>query len=89
MYYRNLGAKGVAEITANLYFDDPLVLNLFYHCEKCEMPVIFHIGNLGNDYGIVDKLGLPRLEKILAMFPNLKFLGHSQKFWVEIGSDCT
>lgn len=89
MYYKGLGAKGVGELTANLHFDDPLVLNLFHHCEKCKMPVTFHIGNLGGDYGLVDDLGLPRLEKVLDMFPNLTFLGHSQKFWAEIGSDCT
>lgn len=89
LYYKELGAKGVGEITANLYFDDPLVMNLFHHCEKCEMPVTFHIGNLGGDYGLVDELGLPRLEKALQTFPNLIFLGHSQKFWAEISGDCT
>jgi predicted TIM-barrel fold metal-dependent hydrolase len=89
LYYKELGAKGVGEITANLYFDDPLVLNLFHHCEKCDMPVTFHIGNLGNDYGLVDEPGLPRLEKVLQQFPKLIFLGHSQKFWAEISGDCT
>lgn len=88
-YYKALGAKGVGEITANLYFDDPLVLNLFKHCDMCKMPVTFHIGNKGRDYGLVDEIGLPRLEKILKMFPNLTFLGHSQKFWAEISADLT
>lgn len=85
-YYKNLGARGVGEVTANLYFDDPLVENLFYHCEKCEMPLTFHIGNPGyGDYGLIDDIGLPRLERALEKFPKLKFLGHSQKFWAEIG----
>jgi len=88
-YYKENGAKGVGEVTANLYFDDPMVLNLFRHCEACDMPVTFHIGVKGNDYGLVDELGLPRLEKVLAMFPKLKFLGHSQKFWSEISGDVT
>lgn len=88
-YYKAMGAKGVGEVTANLYFDDPFVLNLFKHCELCNMPVTFHIGLMGNDYGLVDELGLPRLEKVLGMFPNLTFLGHSQKFWSEISSDVT
>jgi hypothetical protein len=82
--YKSFGAKGVGEISENRYFDDPYMLNLFHHCEKCDMPVIFHIGLMGEDYGIVDDIGLPRLEKVLGMFPNLKFLGHSQKFWAEI-----
>lgn len=88
-YYKELGAKGVGEVTANLFFDDPLVLNLFYHCEKCDMPLTFHIGNQGNDYGLIDEIYLPRLEKVLGMFPQLRFLAHSQKFWAEISSDVT
>ena len=88
-FYKDLGAKGIGELCCNLYFDDPLVENLFHHAEKCGMPVTFHIGNMGNDYGLVDELGLPRLEKALQKFPNLKFLGHSQKFWAEISADCT
>jgi len=88
-YYKEQGARGVGELTCNHYFDDPLVLNLFRHCERCRMPVLFHIGDLGNDYGLVDELGLPRLEKVLPMFPNLTFIGHSQKFWAEISGDCT
>ncbi len=85
MQYKAAGAKGVGEISENKPFDDPMMLNLFRHCEACGMPVIFHIGCQGGDYGIVDDLGLPRLEKVLGMFPNLLFFGHSQKFWAEIG----
>ncbi len=89
-YYKKLGAKGVGEITANMYFDDPYVENLFYHCQKCEMPVLFHIGpNIGGCYGLVDEIGLPRLEKELDKFPDLQFIGHSQSFWSEISSDVT
>ncbi len=86
--YKKFGARGVGEISENRYFDDPFMLNLFKHCEMCDMPIIFHVGNMGRDYGIVDDLGLPRLEKVLGMFPKLKFLGHSQKFWAEI-APCT
>lgn len=89
-YYKGLGAKGVGEICANLYFDDPYMENLFFHCEKNQMPVLFHIGHqVGECYGLVDDLGLPRLEKELAKFPHLKFLGHSQAFWSEISADVT
>jgi predicted TIM-barrel fold metal-dependent hydrolase len=65
------------------------VLNLFFHCGLCDMPVTFHIGCAGDLYGLVDELGLPRLEKVLRMFPGVTFLGHSQKFWSEIGPDVT
>lgn len=88
-YYKSIGAKGVGELVANIPFDDPRVLNLFAACEKCDMPVLFHVGNLGGDYGLVDGLGLYKLEKVLQMFPKLTFIGHSQKFWAEISADVT
>jgi len=88
VYYKERGCKGVGEITANLYFDDPLVFNLFRHCRDTRMPVLFHMApRQGGYYGLVDDLGLPRLEKALAAFPDLPFLGHSQPFWAEVSGD--
>jgi uncharacterized protein len=90
LFYKDKGCKGVGEITANLYFDDPLVVNLFKHCQDCKMPVLFHIGpQIGNCYGLVDDLHLPRLENSLKNFPDLIFIGHSQPFWSEISRDVT
>lgn len=89
-YYKDKGAKGLGEVTANFYFDDPFAQNLFHHCQKNEMPLIFHIApQIGGYYGLVDEVGLPRLEKMLAKFPDLIFIGHSQPFWAEIGNDVT
>lgn len=88
-YYKRKGARGVGEITANLYLDDPRMMNLFAHCEKCRMPVLLHFGRLGNDYGVVDDLHLPRLEKVLKAFPRLIVIGHSPMFWAELGGDVT
>ncbi len=88
--YKEMGCRGVGEVTANLWFDDPRVLNLFAHCEACEMPLTFHIATQeGGMYGLVDDIGLPRLEQVLARFPDLVFLGHSQPFWAEISGDVT
>ena len=87
-HYRSLGAKGVGELTSNLYADDPKMDNLFYHCAKAKMPVTIHIApEPSGYYGIVDDLGLPRLEKMLKKHPDLVILGHSQPFWAEI-SEC-
>lgn len=88
-HYRALGARNVGEITANLYFDDPRVLALFRDCESRNMPVTFHIGTKEGEYGLIDDYGLPRLEKCLQMFPKLKFLGHSQRWWSHISGDVT
>ncbi len=87
-YYVEHGCKGLGEITANLPWDDPRVDNLLAACESLELPVIFHIGpQMGGCYGLVDDPGLPKLERALRRFPKLKFLGHSQPFWAEMGPD--
>lgn len=86
-FYKRLGAKGVGEVTAKMPIDDPKMYNLFYHCDQCEMPLLFHIGTSGSLYGIMDDLGLPKLEQALKDFPNLHFIGHSQPFWAEIGTN--
>lgn len=87
-HYKALGAKGVGEITAQLYVDDPLMDNLFSACEICDLPVLIHIApQFGGGYGIVDALGLPRLEQMLRKHPHLKIIGHSQPFWGEISAD--
>jgi len=88
-YYKERGAKGVGEVTANIPFDDPRAYALFRACEKCNMPLTFHIGTFDGQYGFIDEIGLPRLEKVLRDFPNVRFLGHSQRFWSELGGDVT
>ncbi|MBO5258672.1 MAG: amidohydrolase family protein [Clostridia bacterium] len=89
-HYKNLGARGLGELTSNLYVDDPRMDNLFSHCEEVGLPVLFHISPaVGYWYGIVDDLGLPRLEKMLKKHPNLQFIGHSQPFWSEMSIENT
>ncbi len=81
---KDSGAKGVGEFTSNIPFDDERTLNFLSQVEKIGFPLTFHIGSLGNDYGIVDDIDLSKLENALKTFPNLKFLGHSQKFWSHV-----
>ena len=89
-FFRKLGAIGVGEVTANLYFDDPMVDNLFTQIEKAGLPVTIHIGpSKGGCYGLVDEVGLPRMEKMLKRHPDLVIIGHSQPFWAEIDAGCT
>lgn len=87
-HYKSMGAKGVGEITANIYADDPRMDNLFAHCAATDMPALIHISpKLDYSYGIVDDRGLPRIEKMLKKHPDLKLIGHSQGFWTEISDD--
>jgi uncharacterized protein len=84
-HYRDLGCMGVGEVTANLRFDDPLVQNLLRHMEAAGMPFVFHMApRVGAYYGLVDEPGLPLLERSLARFSKLAFIGHSPTFWAEI-----
>ncbi len=88
-HFQGLGALGMGELTANMYADDPLLDNLFSYCAEYGMPVTIHINpTIGNSYGIVDEVGLPRLEKMLKKHTKLKILGHSQPFWAEIDAGC-
>lgn len=89
-HYKSLGAKGLGELTSQFYADDPMIDNLFYHCAQCDLPVTIHISpEFGNGYGLVDELGLPRIEKMLKKHKDLKLIGHSQPFWAEISGDLT
>ncbi|MBN2851664.1 MAG: amidohydrolase family protein [Clostridia bacterium] len=87
-FYKQYGVKGVGELTANMEIDHPMTMNLFKHCEKCQMPTTIHISEqIGGMYGLVDELELPGLHKVLETFPNLKILGHSACFWSHIGKN--
>ena len=86
-YYRDKGCRICGEVCANLHFLDPRMQNLFRGCEEAGLPLTFHIA-ADQDwlYGIIDERGLPELEICLQRFPKLKFFGHSQSFWCEIGT---
>lgn len=87
-HYKSLGAKGVGECTAQLFFDDKFMDNLLYHCAECDMPLTIHLApKIGGCYGIVDDIYLPRLEKMLKKHKKLKILGHSAMFWSHISAD--
>lgn len=86
--FKALGAIGVGELTYNRRLDDPFLQELFAAAEKLGLPVTIHMSpEVGYSYGVVDDPGLPLLEMVLAKFPDLKILGHSQTFWIEMSAD--
>lgn len=87
-HYKAMGAKGFGELTTHLPIDDPKMQNLFGYCQELELPVTIHLSTKQDgEYGIIDELGLPRLENLLKTHPKLKIIGHSQAFWREIGDN--
>ena len=89
-YYKEKGAKGLGELMAPINADDPMMDNLFTFCEQLDMPVLIHIApQHGDTYGIVDELGLPRIERMLKKHPDMKLIGHSAAFWSEISDGLT
>ena len=76
------GAIGFGEhYGVSLMFDDPANLRLYAACEQVGMPVHFHIDANKN----MDERGLPRLERVLKMFPKLNFIAHAE-FWLEMSN---
>lgn len=88
-FFRERGARGAGEIQANMMIDDPRMMGLFSHCAKKNFPVTLHFGQLGIRWGVVDEIGLVRLDKILTEFPTLTVLAHAASFWSEISADVT
>lgn len=84
-HYKAAGCRGLGELAAKIFWDDPRLLNLLGACERVGFPVTFHTSTPGSkDYGVMDDIGFPRFEDVLKRFPKLVFLAHSQGWWSEI-----
>ena len=83
------GAVGVGEIMINQWLDSPFLSEVFSAAEKLNLPVLCHMSpEPGFGYGVCDRPGLTLLEQALQRYPDLKWIGHSQLFWLEISGDC-
>ena len=83
------GAVGVGEIMINQWLDSPFLSEVFSAAEKLGLPILCHMSpEPGFSYGVCDRPGLPLLEQALQRHPGLKWIGHSQLFWLEISGDC-
>lgn len=83
-----MGCVGMGEVSANLYFDDPRVVNLFQQCGRWRLPVTIESTGPGEGhYGFIDKVGSPHLERLLQLAPETIVIGHGPGFWAEIDGD--
>lgn len=84
-HYLERGCKGFGEVTFNVPFDDPRLVNLLTQLSEFKLPMTIHLAaRAGGCYGLIDEPGLPGLAAALERFPGIDFLGHSPVFWTEI-----
>src|SRR5262249_58085720 len=63
-------------------------VNLFRHCGRWHLPVLFHGTGPGEGlYGLVDDVGASRLARLLEQVPDTIVVGHGPGFWAEIAAD--
>lgn len=82
--YKSRGCRGIGEFIPKLDFDDPRCLNLYRQAGKCGLPVLFHLEDRAEGYGLRDAPGLPAMERALRECPHTEFIGHGPTFWAEI-----
>ncbi len=78
------GCLGFGEHVNGLAFDDPLNMRIYARCDEYGLPLVFEINR---DHYCHDDVGLPRLEKCLQTFRNVKWCGHGPGFWASISGD--
>jgi len=85
-----MGCKGMGEVSANIYFDDPRAVNFFKQCGEWGLPVTIESTGPGEGhYGFIDDVGSPHLERLLMKSPDTIIIGHGPGFWADIGDGIT
>jgi len=77
------GCRGFGEHVNGLAFDDEANKAIYAKCDEYGLPLVFEI-NTGLCW---DEVGLPRLERCMKEFPNVKWCGHGPSFWAAISGD--
>jgi len=85
-----MGCVGMGEVSANITFDDPRVINLFRQCGQWLLPVTIESTGPGEGhYGFIDEVGSPHLERLLQAAPDTIVIGHGPGFWADIAGGLT
>lgn len=82
-FVERYGVKGFGEALNGLAFDDERNWPIYEKCAEHRLPYVF---DMGPGY-CWDEVGLPRLERMLAQFPQCTFVGHGPGFWTAISGD--
>jgi uncharacterized protein len=88
--FKELGCRGIGEMSANVPFDDARLIRLCVQCGEAGLPVLFHVTGPGTGvYGVWDEPGAPRLQRLLEACPGTAIVGHGPGFWAEVSAPLT
>ena len=83
--YVDRGARGFGELKAGLPVDDERHERLYELAAAHGLPVLLHL----DDKAMLDAVGLPRFESVLASFPDVDFVAHAHGWWAHVSADVT
>lgn len=81
--YIDRGARGFGELKIELAVDDARLEPLYELCATYELPILFHT----DQQSMRDEVGLPRLESVLASYPEVDFIAHAHGWWSHMAAD--
>lgn len=87
--YRDLGAIGLGELCADLMVDDHRYQKIYHLAGLLKMPLLFHFQYHHDQGGYGTRIAqdFSDLRKMLKLFPDTKFIGHSYVFWRSFETD--
>jgi uncharacterized protein len=74
------GARGFGELKVEMPIDDARLAPLYELCADYDLPVLFHTDR----QMLTDEVGLPRLEGVLASYPEVDFVAHAHGWWAHV-----
>ncbi|WP_049927397.1 amidohydrolase family protein [Halopiger goleimassiliensis] len=77
------GARGIGELKAGVAIDDERLERLYELCAEYDLPALVHV----DDKAMLDAVGLPRFEDVLASYPGVDFLAHAHGWWAHVSAD--
>ncbi|MFC4439036.1 MULTISPECIES: amidohydrolase family protein [Natrialbaceae] len=81
--YVDRGARGFGELKAGVPIDDSRLETIYELCAEYDLPILFHT----DEKAMMDEVGLPRLESVLASFPEVDFIAHAHGWWSHTAAD--
>lgn len=83
--YVQRGARGFGEVKVGVPVDDERMQVLYEACGEFDLPLLFHL----DGKSMLDEVGLPGLERMVATYPDTDFIGHAQGWWAHLDPDVT